>query len=138
MKRGELVQDIATARQSLVESLVSMGDLSLNGTRDDADVNDLTTALAQIHSAMNTVELVSKRLQFLQHLEHLRSGSVTTSGRWQTVSLVRLGVDCGYAIDDVHRIVEAALGGVVTQAGTPPEAPPDGHAGAGQTSKPTE
>ncbi len=132
MKRLELAQDITSARQTLVESLVSLSDIVLDGTRDDEDGKDLAMALDQVHNARNTVELVLKRLQFLQKLERLRSGSITASGRWHTVSLVRLGVDCGYAIDDVNRIVEAALGVVIKQAEPPAVARQDDHVGIKQ------
>lgn len=132
MKRRELIQDIATARQTLLESLVSMSNVILDGSRDDDDGKDLGVALDQIRSAKDTVDLVYKRLQFLQKLERLRSGSVTASGRWHTVSLVRLGVDCGYPIDDVNRIVEAALGVVIKHAGVSAGTPTGVNANAGQ------
>ncbi len=119
MKRHDLIQDLAAARQALQASITSLTGVVLDGTRDTDDEQDLSMALDQMRGARNAVEMVCRRLQFLHKLEHLRSGSVTASGRWHTVALVRLGVDCGYAIDDVNRIVAAALGAVIRPAAAP-------------------
>lgn len=122
MKRAELAENLAQARRHFTATLAGMDQVLLDGTRDAEDDHDLKLALVQFREATDAVGLVSKRLQFLRELELLRSGSASASGRWHTLSLVRLGVDCGYALDDVNRIVEAALGMVVKRVEKPTKA----------------
>lgn len=118
MKRAILADDLNRARQEFAVLLAGMEQIALDGSRDAEDAHELDQALDGIRTATDAVVRISKRLQFLRELERLRSGSASASGRWHTVSLVCLGVDCGYAIEDVNRIVEATLGMVAKRLET--------------------
>jgi hypothetical protein len=107
---AELQQRAAELKQSLLLALRQANAAELDGKHDQHDLNVLREALVQTRNARDQIEQLHKRLSFHGELERLRNGEATDdNGRW-LIALVRIGVDAGYPVEAVRRMVDIAAG----------------------------
>jgi hypothetical protein len=105
---NDLLRRAAVAKQSLLLALKHANEAALDGSRTTADLEALRSAVARAHEARDQLQALAKRVQFHDELEHLASANPEESGR--LITLVRLGVDAGYEVTEVRRLVDQALG----------------------------
>ncbi len=97
------------AKQAMLLALRHANSAALDGNRDQQDVIDLATAYEHISTAKGVLEQLRRRLDFHIELEHLAKGASDESSRFM-LSIVRRGVDGGYQVEEVRRMVDEALG----------------------------
>ncbi len=107
---SDLINRAAEAKQSLLMALKQANAAALDGAHDEQDARSLAAALEQVKRARDLIELLCKRLEFHRQIDGISLGVVSDESSRQLISLVRLGVDGGYDVAEVRRMVDAALG----------------------------
>jgi hypothetical protein len=107
---ADLNRRAADLKQALLMALKQANQADLDGTRDIADLQVLAQALVQVKRARDGLDLLLKRLEFHVTLERIASNPANDDASRQVIGLVRLGVDGGYDVADVRRMVDQALG----------------------------
>jgi hypothetical protein len=108
--QADLFTRAADAKQSLLLALKQTNAAALDGSRDQPDIEALTRALELSRTARDQLDLLLKRLTFHVALEQVVNGTVNDETSRGMISLVRLGVDGGYDVTEVRRMVDVALG----------------------------
>lgn len=106
----EMIRRAAEVKQALLLALKHANVADLDGSKDDADLHTLGSALDQVKRARDMLEQLHKRLDFHVTLDHVANGSTSDDTSRKVIGLVRLGVDGGYDVAEVRRMVDQALG----------------------------
>ena len=103
----EIQQRAMDAKQALLMALRHTNVAALDGTQDETDLAELAIAIDQVRNAKDLIERLHSRVNFFIQLERVRAGTIgDESSRWM-IGLVRMGVDSGYAIEDVRAMIDA-------------------------------
>lgn len=101
----------AEVKQALLLCLKQANQAALDGRRDGDDLAALGHALEQAKRAKDALDVLHKRLGFHVAIDGLASGAISgDEASRQVIGLVRMGVDGGYDVAEVRRMVDAALG----------------------------
>lgn len=116
---ADLIRRAALAKQGILLALRHANEAALDGSRDPEDLAALAAASDQVRMARDALDTLRKRLEFVREMERIASGNASDDGSRMMLNAVRLGVDGGYQVEEVRKIVDTALArrGV---AGTPP------------------
>ncbi len=112
---ADMMRRAADVKQALLMALKLANTAMLDGTVDERDSQALAGALEQVRRARDALELLGKRLEFHREIERLLAGGANDETSRLMIGLVRMGVDGGYDVGEVRRMVDQALG-----RGTPP------------------
>jgi uncharacterized membrane protein YcjF (UPF0283 family) len=107
---ADLITRAAEAKQSLLMALKFANAAALDGSQDAEDAQTLGSALDQVKRARDLIEVLHRRLEFLRQLDRIARGTVSDESSRQLISLVRLGVDGGYDVTEVRRMIDTSLG----------------------------
>jgi len=108
--QSDLTNRSMEAKQALLMALKQTNLAVLDGTRDGEDAASLAGALDQVKRARDLIDVLVKRLNFHRELARIASGAVDDDSSRGMIALVRLGVDGGYEVSEVRRLVDASLG----------------------------
>jgi hypothetical protein len=108
--QADLVRRAGDLKQTLLLALKHANAAQLDGANDQFDLESLARALEQARSAREQLEFLHKRLGFHLELGRVSSGAVNDETSRGLISLVRLGVDGGYDVTEVRRMIDQALG----------------------------
>lgn len=100
----------AGLKQSLLLCLKQANRAALDGQHDAQDLAALGQALELAKQAKDALEILHRRLQFHVTLDTIASASSSDEASRRVIGLVRMGVDGGYDVAEVRRMVDAALG----------------------------
>lgn len=107
---ADLIRRSALAKQAILLALRHANEALLDGTRDEADLTSLAMASEQARQARDALDTLRKRFEFTRELERIAARRQSGEDDSQnTLRLVRLGVDGGYPIEEVRRLLDAAL-----------------------------
>ncbi len=107
---ADLVNRAGEIKQALLLALKHANAAVLDGAHDQADLESLARALEQARTARERLDFLHKRLAFHVELGRVADGSVSDESSRGLISLVRLGVDGGYDVAEVRRMIDQALG----------------------------
>lgn len=107
---ADLIRRAAQAKHDLLLALKHANAAALDGSQDQADLASLAAAHAQVSGARDALDQLRRRLEFHIELDQLRAGRVGDDQSRYLVSLVRRGVDGGYPVEEVRRMIDAAVG----------------------------
>lgn len=106
----DLINRAAELKQALLLALKQANQAALDGSRDAEDQHALGLALDQVKRARDMLDLLHKRLEFHCTLDRIASSPASDDASRMVIGLVRLGVDGGYDVTEVRRMVDQALG----------------------------
>jgi hypothetical protein len=106
----DLFHRAADVKQSLLLALKQANGAALDGSRDQLDIEALGGALELTRVARDQLDLLLKRLHFHVELERVAGSIGNDETSRGMITLVRLGVDGGYEVTEVRRMVDEALG----------------------------
>jgi hypothetical protein len=106
----DLISRSGDLKQTLLLALKYANSAVLDGTHDQADLDALQRAIEQARTAREQLETLHKRLAFHVELGRVSQGAVSDESSRGLISLVRLGVDGGYDVTEVRRMIDQALG----------------------------
>lgn len=107
---ADLIRRAALAKQGILLALRHANEAALDGSRDAEDLMALTVASDQVRMARDALDTLRKRLEFIREMERIASGQVGDDSSRQMLNAVRLGVDGGYQVEEVRKMVDEALG----------------------------
>lgn len=107
---AEFARRAALAKQSLLLALKHANSASLDGSGDAKDMAALSAAFEQATAARDALDQLRSRLDFHLQLAAVRNGTTSDESSRFMVAIVRRGVEGGYPIEDVRRLVDEALG----------------------------
>ncbi len=108
--QADLNRRAGELKQALLLALKHANAAALDGGHDGADLETLTRAREQVRHARDQLDSLIHRLQFHMELSRLTAGTVSDESSRGLITLVRLGVDGGYDVTEVRRMVDQALG----------------------------
>jgi hypothetical protein len=103
-----LGQRAATVKQELLLALRALNAAHFDGTRPEQDRADLEQAVGHARAASDLLHTLLKRLDFYAQLEAMERPSERSGDSRFLISIMRLGVDAGFTVEEVRRIVDAA------------------------------
>lgn len=107
--QGDLIRRAALAKQAILLALRHANEAALDGTRDAEDQEALEAASEQVRMARDALDTLRKRLKFIGEMKRIAKGQPQDDGSRMMLTAVRLGVDGGYQVEEVRRMVDAAL-----------------------------
>lgn len=107
---ADMIRRAAELKQALLLALKQANQATLDGSRDGEDQQALALALDQVKRARDGLDLLLKRLEFHVTLGRVAATPNNDEASRQVIGLVRLGVDGGYDVTEVRRMVDQALG----------------------------
>ncbi|HAT11207.1 MAG TPA: hypothetical protein DCS97_11595 [Planctomycetes bacterium] len=107
---ADLIRRAADVKQALLMALKHANTAVLDGTVDERDAQVLAAALDQVRRARDSLEFLGKRLDFHREIDRLMAGGANDETSRLMIGLVRMGVDGGYDVGEVRRMVDQALG----------------------------
>lgn len=108
--QADIVRRASDLKQALLLALKHANAAVLDGAHDLSDLESLSRALEQARAAREQLEFLHKRLGFHIELGRVANGSVSDESSRGMIGLVRLGVDGGYDVTEVRRMIDQALG----------------------------
>ena len=108
--QADLIRRAAEIKQALLMALKSANAAALDGTSDGRDLDALAQAAEQTRNARDQIQMLHKRLQFHVELARVAQGMPDEDSSRGMIGLVRVGVDGGYDVTEVRRMIDHALG----------------------------
>lgn len=108
--QADLIRRASDLKQTLLLALKHANSALLDGAHDESDLECLARALEQARTAREQLDFLHKRLGFHIELGRVANGAVSDENSRGLISLVRLGVDGGYDVTEVRRMIDQALG----------------------------
>ncbi len=108
--QADLIHRAGDLKQTLLMALKHANSAVLDGAHDASDLESLARALEQARAAREQLEFLHKRLSFHIELGRVSVGAVSDESSRGLIGLVRLGVDGGYDVTEVRRMIDQALG----------------------------
>jgi hypothetical protein len=107
---ADLNHRAAEAKQALLMALKCANAAALDGSADADDLVSLSTSLEQAKRAKDMLAVLLKRLEFHRELARVMHEVVDEERSRHVIGLVRIGVDGGYDVTEVRKLVDQALG----------------------------
>lgn len=107
--QADLVRRAGELKQRLLLALKHANAAALDGSSDAIDLDALARARDEAREARDQLDLLHKRLSFHVELSRMAVGAVSDESSRGLISLVRLGVDGGYDVTEVRRMIDLAL-----------------------------
>lgn len=107
--QADLIRRAALAKQGILLALRHANEAALDGSRDGEDLIALQVAADQVRMARDALDTLRKRLEFTREMERIAGGRIGEDASRLMLNAVHLGVDGGYQVEDVRRMVDEAL-----------------------------
>lgn len=107
---ADLSRRAALIKQALLLALRHANTAALDGSDDARDLTALSSAYEQAALARESLDQLRARLDFHAQLAAVRDGTANDESSRFMVAIIRRGVDAGYPIEEVRRMVDEALG----------------------------
>ena len=108
--QADLHRRVSDVKQALLMALRHANSAVLDGSSDLPDLDALGKALEQARMAREHLDFLHKRLAFHVELARVKVGAISDENSRGLIGLVRLGVDGGYDVTEVRRMIDQALG----------------------------